>query len=83
MDFIKGLPKSQVHSCIPVVVDRLGKFGFIALKHPITTKSVTITFIKEVESLYGFPSSIVTDQEKVFLSRFGVNYFEYSSYYHP
>ncbi|KAL0536627.1 hypothetical protein IC582_025585 [Cucumis melo] len=71
MDFIDGLPKAKGCDVILVVVDRLSKYShFLALKHPYTTKSVADIFVKEIVWLHGFPSSIVYDRDKVFLSHF-------------
>lgn len=62
MDFIEGMPKSYGYSSILVEVDRLGKYGhFIAMKHPFTAQIVAKTFIQEVVCLYGFPTTIVSD----------------------
>ncbi|TYJ97524.1 transposon Tf2-1 polyprotein isoform X1 [Cucumis melo var. makuwa] len=69
MDFIDGLPKAKGCDVLLVVVDRLSKYShFLALKHPYTAKSVAEIFVKEIVRLHRFPTSIVSDQDKVFLS---------------
>jgi hypothetical protein len=91
MDFIGGLPKVQGIDTIMVVVDRLTKYAhFIPVKHPYTAKDIAELFIKEIVRLHGFPSSIVSDRDRVFLSSFWTELFKqagtklkYSSAYHP
>ena len=91
MDFIVQLPKSAGFTAILVVVDRFSKTGhFEALKPRFTAKGVARVFINSVAKLHGFPSTIVTDRDPLFLSRFWHHLFEfsgtklhYSTAYHP
>jgi hypothetical protein len=91
MDFIDGLPSSQGHDTIMVVVDRLSKYAhFVPLKHPYTALSVAKAFVANIVRLHGMPLSIVSDRDRVFLSNFWRSLFQlhdtalcYSSSYHP
>ena len=91
MDFIEGLPNSNGHSVILVVVDRLSKYAhFIPLKHPYMAVTVAKAFVSNVVRLHDIPTSIVSDRDKVFTSSLWQTLFQLqgtklnmNSSYHP
>jgi hypothetical protein len=90
MDFIGGLPKVKGKDTILVVVDRLSKGAhFMALSHPYTTRTVAAIFVNEIVKLHGFPASIISDRDRVFMSLFWKLFslagtkLKFSSAYHP
>lgn len=71
MDFITGLPLSQVKTVLFVVVCRLSKYAyFIPMKHPYVAASVAQIFFKNIFQHHGLPKSIVPYQDDVFLCMF-------------
>lgn len=91
MDFITHLPQVHGKSVIWVVVDRLSKFGhFIALPTSFSAASLTPVFMVEIHRLHGMPKTIVSDRDRVFVSKFWQELFKlsgtklcFSSSYHP
>ncbi|KAD2393790.1 hypothetical protein E3N88_40767 [Mikania micrantha] len=82
---------SRIPDTIFVVVDHLTKFAhFMALKHPYTAKQVAQVLMDNIFKMHGCPSSIVSDRDPIFLSRFWKGLMQLqgitlnmSSAYHP
>ena len=71
MDFISGLPPSQMLDTVMVVVDRLTKYvHFIGLSHPYSIAKVAALFTQNILKLQGMPTSIVSDRDLVFTAKF-------------
>lgn len=71
IDFTEGWPKSNRLIVIWVIVDRLTKYvHFIALKYSFTAIELVQVFITQIYKLHGFPSTIVSDRDKIFISPF-------------
>jgi len=91
VDFIMQLPMLEGYTTICVVIDRFSKFAhFLSLKPGFTAKTVAQVFISTVVKLHGFPTSIVSDRDPLFLSKFWRQLFKfsgtqlhYSFAYHP
>lgn len=76
MDFIEGLANSYGKDDILSVVDHFTKYGhFISLSHPFTTKSISKLFLQEIVRLHGFPSTIVSNIDKLFLNSLWTEFF--------
>eukprot|EP00253_Pinus_taeda_P002216 PITA_02216 len=91
MDFITSLPKSDNKSVIMVVVDRLSKYAhFCTLPHPFTPTLVALALMDQIFKLHGMPTSIVSDRDPTFTSKFWQELFklqgiqlQLSTAYHP
>ena len=92
MDFIMGFPTSQRgHDSIWVIVDRLTKVAhFLPVRTDYTTGQYAQLFIAEIVRLHGVPLNIVSDRDKIFVSRFWESFQEamgtelrLSTAYHP
>ena len=72
MDFAVGLPSTQGgYDSIWVIVDRLTKSAhFLAVKTTYKASHLARLFIAEIVRLHGVPSSIVSDRDPKFTSRF-------------
>lgn len=78
-------------NCVLVVVDQFSKYShFIPLSHPFTALTVAKSSLHNVYRLHGLPTSIVSDRDRVFTSRFWQELFrltgvtlKMSSTYHP
>lgn len=91
MDFVDGLPRSDNHTSITVVVDRLSKAAhLVPMAHPYTARLVASKFIDAVVKHHGVPRSIVSDRDPIFVSTFWKELWrvtgtqlKMSSAYHP
>lgn len=91
MDLIESLPKSAGHDTILVIIDKYTKYAhFITLKHHFTASQVSQTLLDNVFKLYGPPTAVITDRDKIFTSNFWAELFKklgtasrLSTAYHP
>jgi len=72
MDFVTHLPRTfRGHDTIWVIVDRLTKSAhFLAMNLRMSLAKLAQLYIKEIVRLHGVPSSIVSDRDPRFTSRF-------------
>lgn len=65
MDFISGLPNSELYDRIMVVIDKFTRYGhFIPVKHPYTALKIAEIFLDNVCKLHGMPRLIVSDRDR-------------------
>jgi len=91
MDFVTHLPPSQGKTAVWVIVDRLTKSAnFITPPTHYTAASLASLFLIKVYHLHGMPKTIVSDRDKIFISKFWKGLFRlngttltYNSAYHP
>lgn len=91
MDFITGLPPSRGYTAIMVVVDRLSKYThFAALPTRFDALRVAHLFVNTVVRHHGFPKTLVSDRDSVFLNkiweeimRLSGTKLNFSTAYHP
>jgi len=72
MDFVTHLPRTvRGHDAIWVVVDRLTKNAhFLAMNLRMSMAKLAQLYIREIVRLHGVPSSIVSNRDPRFTSRF-------------
>ena len=72
MDFVMGLSRaSSRYDAIWVIVDRLTKFAhFLPIRASYTLEKLAQLYIQEIVRLHGIPSTIISDRNPRFTSRF-------------
>ncbi|XP_042035243.1 uncharacterized protein LOC121781586 [Salvia splendens] len=91
MDFITGLPQSRGYTAIMVVVDRLSKYAhFAPLLNRFDALRVAHLFVNMVVRHHGFPATLVSDRDPIFLNqvwrelmRLSGTKLNFSTAYHP
>jgi transposase InsO family protein len=92
MDFIVGLPRTQVgYKSIWVIVDRLTKVAhFIPVKTTYSGAKLAELYMSQIVCLHGVPKKIVLDRGSQFTSKLWEKLYEsmdtklnFSSAYHP
>ena len=91
MDFITGLPQPRGYTTIMVVVDRLSKYAhFAALPTRFDALRVAHMFVNMVVRHHGFPKTLVSDRDSVFLNavweeilRLSGTKLNFTTAYHP
>ncbi|KAF4046941.1 Integrase core domain [Phytophthora infestans] len=78
MDFVTGLPISNGYNGVLVVVDKLSKRPcYIPITKDVTAEVTAHLFFDHVVRYYGLPSSIVSDRDSKFCSKFWTALMEY------
>jgi len=72
MNFVTHLPRTwREHDFIWVIVDRLTKTAhFLSIDLRISIQKLAQIYISEIVRLYDLPSSIISDRDPRFTSRF-------------
>jgi len=72
MDFVTHLPRSvKGNDSIWVIVDRLTKCAhFLAFNQKMSMEKLAELYVREVVRLHGVPTSIISDKDMRFTSRF-------------
>lgn len=71
MDFITHLPQSLGHTTVWVICDRLSKsVHFLGLPSNYNAPDLARRFMVEIFKLHGFPKSIISDRDSIFMSTF-------------
>jgi hypothetical protein len=91
LDFIEGLPRSNNHNAILVVIDKFSKYAhFVPLTHPFTALQIAQVYFNQVYKLHGLPSAIISDRDRIFTSNLWQELFKLSdtqllmsTSYHP
>lgn len=91
MDFIEGLPQSGSSNAILVIVDKYSKYAhFVLLRHPFQAAGIAKLFMDHIYKLHGLPSAIISDLDRIFISKYWQTLFKLvgtslhmSSAYHP
>ena len=91
MDFVTSLPQSWGFTTIMVVVDRLSKYAHFAPLPPhFNALRVANLFIETVVKHHGFPKTLVSDRDSVFLNdvwedmlRLSGTKLHFTTAYHP
>ena len=91
MDFIGPLPPDNGFDCILTITDRLNSdVRLIPTKTTLTAEELAVLFFESWYCENGLPLDIISDRDKLFVSKFwkhliiltGINH-KYSSSYHP
>ncbi|GKA41653.1 putative reverse transcriptase domain-containing protein [Tanacetum coccineum] len=72
MDFVSGLPRTPSgYDSIWVIVDRLTKSAnFLPIKKTGSIEKLAQLYLKEIVCKHGVPTSIISDRDNLFTSRF-------------
>ncbi|GKB99860.1 putative reverse transcriptase domain-containing protein, partial [Tanacetum coccineum] len=71
MDFITKLRSSSGHDAIWIIVDRLTKLAhFLAIREDYSMEKLARLYIDEIVARHGVPTSIISDRDGRFTSRF-------------